>query len=53
MEAKQRGNLVKLGARVATVQEFLGLRDAEARLIELRIQLARALRERRTARSLT
>jgi DNA-binding XRE family transcriptional regulator len=53
MEAKQRKNLAKMGGRVATVQEFLGLSDAEVRLVDLRIQLTRELRERRTARKVT
>ncbi len=53
MEAKQRKNLAKMGGRVASVQEFLNLSDAEVRLIDLRIQLARELRERRTARRVT
>jgi DNA-binding XRE family transcriptional regulator len=53
MEAKQRKNLAKMGGRVATVQEFLGLSDAEVRLIDLRIQLTRELRERRTACKVT
>ena len=53
MEAKQRKNLAKMGGRVATVQEFLDLSAAELRLIDLRIQLARELRERRTARRVT
>lgn len=53
MEAKQRKNLAKMGGRVAPVQEFLGLGDAEVRLIDLRIQLTRELRERRTARKVT
>jgi DNA-binding XRE family transcriptional regulator len=53
MEAKQRKNLAKMGGRVATVQEFLGLSDAEVCLIDLRMQLTRELRERRTARKVT
>ena len=53
MEAKQRKNLAKMGGRVATVQEFLDLSAAELRLIDLRILLARELRERRTARRVT
>ena len=53
MDAKQRKNLAKMGGRVAIVQEFLDLSDAEVRLIDLRIQLTRELRERRTARKVT
>jgi hypothetical protein len=53
MDAKQRKNLAKMGGRVATVQEFLRFSDPEVRLIDLRIQLTRELRERRTARKVT
>lgn len=44
--AKQRKNLAKMGGRVATVQEFLGLSDAEVRLLDLTIHLVDELRER-------
>jgi DNA-binding XRE family transcriptional regulator len=53
MKAKQRKNLAKMGGRVTTVREFLGLSDAEVRLVDLRMQLTRELRERRTARKAT
>jgi DNA-binding XRE family transcriptional regulator len=53
MQAKQRKNLAKMGGRLATVQEFLGLSDAEVRPIDLRIQLARELRGRRTVGKVT
>ncbi len=53
MDAKKRKKLGQMGGRVTTAQEFLGLSDAEATLVELRLQLADGLRNRRTAAGLT
>lgn len=44
MDAKKRKKLEKLGGRITTTQEFLGLTDAEAAIVELRLELAAALR---------
>lgn len=46
-KAKQR-KLVKHGWRVGTVTDFLGLSAEEARLIEIKLVLSRALRDRRS-----
>ncbi len=47
MDAKKKARLEKVGWTVGTVQEFLGLDDAEMAMIEVRVQLARALKDRR------
>ena len=53
MDAKKRKKLTKLGGRITTTKEFLGLTDAEAAIVELRLQLAQAVREHRLAAGLT
>ena len=53
MDARKRKKLERLGGRVTTSQEFLGLTDAEAAIVELRIELASAVRKRRVAAGLT
>lgn len=53
MDAKKRKKLERLGGRVTTAKEFLGLSDAEATIVELRIELAEAVRKRRVAAGLT
>jgi phage-related protein/predicted XRE-type DNA-binding protein len=53
MDARKRAKLKKLGGRVTTVRKFLGLDDAETAVVELRIELAAAVRERRMAAGLT
>lgn len=47
-EAKQR-RLAAAGWRTGTVNEFLGLSPQEADFLEMKLALARALRERRLA----
>ena len=49
----KRERLEKVGWRVGTVQEFLGLSPAEAAYVELRLRLSEALRDRRKSRSLS
>ncbi len=49
MDAQKRARLEAKGFRVGTVAEFLGLTDAESELVELRLMIASALRERRNA----
>jgi DNA-binding XRE family transcriptional regulator len=41
------------GWKVGSVQEFLGLSDEEVALIELKLDLSRAIKARRIARKLT
>lgn len=53
MKADKRRRLEAAGWRVGTVQEFLGLSDAEARLVEVHAALAVALRQRRTRAGMT
>ena len=42
MDARKRAKLKKMGGQVTTVRKFLGLNDAEAAIVELRIELAAA-----------
>jgi DNA-binding XRE family transcriptional regulator len=53
MEKTKRKRLKKAGWRVGTSREFLGLTDEEAALIEMKLALARDLKERRLAQQLT
>jgi predicted XRE-type DNA-binding protein len=53
MDAKKKRTLRKLGGRVTTVSEFLDLNEAEQAVIELRLDLAAAVRKRRTAARMT
>ena len=53
MKQGKRKRLEATGWKVGTVQEFLGLTDAEAELVELKVALAEALRARRARRRLT
>ena len=51
-EAKTR-KLEKAGWRLGTPKEFLGLTDEEAALIEIKLALARGIKERRLSLRLT
>ena len=53
MDASKRKKLSKMGGRITTAKEFLGLSDAEEMIVELRIELAAAVRKRREAAGLT
>jgi predicted transcriptional regulator len=53
MEIKKRRRLEAAGWRVGTVAEFLGLSEAEAALVEMRLALSDSLRTRRTKRRIT
>ena len=53
MDAKKKRKPRKLGGRVTTVAEFLDLNEAEQAIIELRLELAAAVRKRRTAARMT
>ena len=53
MDTKKRAKLKKMAGRVTTVRKFLGLSDAEAAVVELRVELAAAVRERRMTAELT
>ena len=45
--------LKKAGWKVGTAKEFLGLSDEEAALIEMKLALARSLKDQRIAQDLT
>jgi len=53
MDAKRRKRLEQAGYAVGSAAEFLGLSAEEAALVEMRLVLSRALRERREAARLT
>jgi DNA-binding XRE family transcriptional regulator len=53
MDANKRKKLAKMGGRVASAQSFLGLTDAEAAIVELRLELAHAVHKHRLAAGLT
>lgn len=53
MKPEKRKRLEAAGWRVGTVNEFLGLTDEEAVLIELKLDLARAIKAERTHRKMT
>ena len=53
MDAKKRSKMEKMGFRTTSVREFLGLSEAESAIVELRLELAAAVRERRVAAGLT
>ena len=47
MREQKRKRLEAAGWKVGTAEEFLGLTPAEAQLIEMKLALARSVRERR------
>jgi DNA-binding XRE family transcriptional regulator len=53
MDAKKKRKLQKMGGRVATVAEFIDLSEAEAAVVELRLELAGAVRKKRAAAGMT
>jgi ribosome-binding protein aMBF1 (putative translation factor) len=53
MKPEKRKQLEAAGWRVGTAREFLGLTDEEAALIELKLDLARAVKTERTRRKMT
>ncbi len=53
MNQSTRKRLEAIGARVTNVQEFLDLTDADMAFIEMKIALAKLLRERRKSAELT
>jgi len=50
MRSEKRKKLEEKGWRVGSAKDFLGLTDQETAYIELRLKLAKGLRDRRTAR---
>lgn len=53
MDKAKQARLEAAGFAVGTAAEFLGLTPSESRLIEARVALSRALRERRLAAHMT
>lgn len=53
MKETKRKRLEAAGWKVGTAAEFLGLSQAEAELVEIKLSLATALRERREREDLT
>jgi|SRR5690348_8754573 len=53
MKSAKKKRLEAAGWQVGTASELLGLSKMEAELVELRLALARGLRQRREARHLT
>jgi len=53
MDAKKRKQLERAGFTVGSAAEFLELSAEESALVEMRLALSHALRERRTAAGLT
>lgn len=53
MKKSKREKLKAAGWAVGSVREFLGLSDADAALIEMKLSLSRSLRERRQRRGLS
>lgn len=53
MDARKKRKLHRMGGRVATVAEFLDLSEAETAVVELRLELAGAVRKKRAAAGMT
>jgi len=53
MKRSKREKLEAAGWAVGSVQEFLGLSDADAALIEMKLALSRTLRDRRQRRGVS
>lgn len=53
MKKSKRTKLEAAGWAVGSVQDFLGLSDADAALIELKLSLSRSLRDRRQRRGVS
>jgi len=53
MKKSKRAKLEAAGWAVGSVQEFLGLSDAESALIEVKLALSRTLRDRRQRRGMS
>jgi predicted XRE-type DNA-binding protein len=53
MDARKKEKLAKLGGRVTTVEDFLGMSADEAALVELRFELAANVRKHRLKHRMT
>lgn len=53
MDPRKRRRIEEAGFTVSSVREFLGLTPEEAALVEMKVDLSRTLRERRSGAGLT
>jgi len=53
MKRQKKVRLESVGWKVGSAREFLGLTDAEAAVVEFKLELAKALREQRARRKMT
>ena len=53
MKRHKKERLEAAGWKVGSARDFLGLTDAEAAVVELKLEFAKALKEQRTRRTLT
>jgi predicted XRE-type DNA-binding protein len=53
VKRQKKERLEAAGWQVGSAREFLGLTDAEAAVVELKLELAKALKEQRTRRKMT
>lgn len=53
MDVAKRSRLEAAGFKVGTVAEFLGLTEAESELIEIKLSLTDALKDRRRSSAMT
>jgi DNA-binding XRE family transcriptional regulator len=53
MKRQKKARLEAAGWKVGSAREFLGLTDAEAAVVEVKLELAKALREQRARRKMT
>jgi DNA-binding XRE family transcriptional regulator len=53
MKRQKKARLEAAGWKVGSARDFLGLTDAEAAVIELKLEFAKALREQRARRKMT
>ena len=53
MKRQKKAQLEAAGWKVGSASEFLGLTDAEAAVVELKLELAKAVREQRVRRKMT
>jgi predicted XRE-type DNA-binding protein len=53
VKRQKKERLEAAGWKVGSAKEFLGLTDAEAAVVELKLELAKALRDQRARRKMT
>jgi ribosome-binding protein aMBF1 (putative translation factor) len=53
MDTKKKSKPKKSSGRVTSVREFLGMTETEAAVVEIRVELAAAVRKKRLAAGLT